>query len=120
MKSNGQSGVLPRGYRLGKLGVRLLGSYLGYQAQNLLLGEGERKQRQARFQRQVSRRVRDRRHDRGSADKLPEPGKAVRVDRGRKRDFHFWFGLSGQASGGATCGVALSPDGCLWLCVSCV
>ena len=59
VKPNGQSGVLPRGYRLGKLGVRLLGSYLGYQAQNLLLGEGERKQRQARFQRQVSRRVRE-------------------------------------------------------------
>lgn len=58
VKTNGQSGVLPRGYRLGKLGFSLVGSYLGYQAQNLFLGEGKRPERRARFQQQASRRVR--------------------------------------------------------------
>ena len=59
VNSKTRSGVLTRGFLLGKLGFRLVGSYFGYQAQNLLLGEGERPQRQARFQRQVSRRVRE-------------------------------------------------------------
>ena len=53
------SGALTRGFLLGKLGLKLAGSYLGYQAQNLFLGEGERPQRQARFQQQASRRVRE-------------------------------------------------------------
>jgi len=51
------NGTLTRGLLLGKMGFQLAGSYLGYQAQNLFLGEGERPERQARFQRQVSRRV---------------------------------------------------------------
>ena len=55
----GQNGALTRGFLLGKLGFKLVGSYLGYQAQNLLLGEGERPQRQARFQQQAGRRVRE-------------------------------------------------------------
>ncbi len=53
------NGALARGIRLGKLGFSLAGSYLGYQAQNLLLGEKALPQRRARFQRQASRRVRD-------------------------------------------------------------
>ncbi len=53
-----QTGALVRGFRLGKLGLSLTGSYLGYQAQNLLLGEEERAQRQERFQQRASRRVR--------------------------------------------------------------
>src|SRR5439155_3482885 len=56
---NRKTGALARGYRLGKLGFSLMGSYVGFQAQNLLLGEGERAQRQVRFQQQASRRVRD-------------------------------------------------------------
>ena len=59
MNSKTNSGALTRGFLLGKLGFKLAGSYLGYQAQNLFLGEGERPQRQARFQRQASRRVRE-------------------------------------------------------------
>jgi hypothetical protein len=59
VNSKTKSGVLTRGFLLGKLGFGLVGSYLGYQAQNLFLGEGERPLRQARFQRQVSRRVRE-------------------------------------------------------------
>ncbi len=59
VNKNEKSGAVARGYRLGKLGFRLVGSYVGYQAQNLLLGEGERAQRRARFQQKASRRVRD-------------------------------------------------------------
>jgi predicted unusual protein kinase regulating ubiquinone biosynthesis (AarF/ABC1/UbiB family) len=51
-----QAGALTRGLRLGKLGLSLTGSYLGYQAQNLFLGENQ--QRQRRFQQSSSRRVR--------------------------------------------------------------
>ena len=57
MNQNAKRGTLGRGFQLGKLGLSLVGSYLGYQAQNLLLGEGE--QRKARFHQQASRRVRD-------------------------------------------------------------
>jgi predicted unusual protein kinase regulating ubiquinone biosynthesis (AarF/ABC1/UbiB family) len=53
-----QPGALTRGFRLGKLGLTLTGSYLGYQAQNLLLGEEQRAERQHRFQQKASRRVR--------------------------------------------------------------
>jgi predicted unusual protein kinase regulating ubiquinone biosynthesis (AarF/ABC1/UbiB family) len=56
-RNNGKHGMLGRGFQLGKLGLSLVGSYLGYQAQNLLLGEGE--ERKARFRQQASRRVRD-------------------------------------------------------------
>jgi len=52
------SGALARGFRLGKLGLTLTGSYLGYQAQNFLLGEDQRAERQQRFQQNASRRVR--------------------------------------------------------------
>jgi hypothetical protein len=52
-----KSGALKRGFRLGKLGVSLTGSYLGYQAQNLLFGENEKRQRL--FQQKSSKKVRD-------------------------------------------------------------
>ncbi len=52
-------GALTRGFLLGKLGFKLAGSYLGYQAQNLLLDEAEGPQREARFQLQASRRLRE-------------------------------------------------------------
>jgi predicted unusual protein kinase regulating ubiquinone biosynthesis (AarF/ABC1/UbiB family) len=55
----GRNGALVRGFRIGKLGFSLVGSYLGYQAQNLLLGEQALPQRRARFQRQASRRMRE-------------------------------------------------------------
>src|SRR5262249_45862549 len=44
--------------RLGKLGLTLTGSYLGYQAQNLFLAQEQRSERQHRFQRKASRRIR--------------------------------------------------------------
>jgi len=52
-----QPGALARGFRLGKLGLSLTGSYLGYQAQNLFLGEN--KDRRHRFHRTSSQRVRE-------------------------------------------------------------
>ncbi|HEX3625398.1 MAG TPA: AarF/ABC1/UbiB kinase family protein [Verrucomicrobiae bacterium] len=59
MKTDLTTGVLARGYRMGKLGFSLVGSYLGYQAQNLLLSKETRPQRHARLHKDVSRRVRD-------------------------------------------------------------
>jgi len=59
VNSNARNGTLRRGFHLGKLGFNLVGSYLGYQAQNVFLGEAERPLRQARFQRRVSQRARE-------------------------------------------------------------
>jgi len=59
MKTNITTGTLARGYRIGKLGFSLVGSYLGYQAQNFLLGNGTQPQRRDRLHKTVSRRVRD-------------------------------------------------------------
>jgi predicted unusual protein kinase regulating ubiquinone biosynthesis (AarF/ABC1/UbiB family) len=42
---------------MGKLGFGLVGSYIGYQAQNLLLSESGKEQRRARFQKKASQRV---------------------------------------------------------------
>ena len=58
MKGETHSGALARGLRLGRLGFGLIGSYLGYQAQNLLLGETNREERKSRFQRKASHSVR--------------------------------------------------------------
>jgi predicted unusual protein kinase regulating ubiquinone biosynthesis (AarF/ABC1/UbiB family) len=52
-----QPGALGRALRLGKLGFTLTGSYLGYHAQNLLLGRDEGRQR--RFRRSSSQRMRE-------------------------------------------------------------
>lgn len=57
MKTPQQSGALQRGFRIGKLGFGLVGSYLGYQAQNLLFSESGKAQRRARFQKKASQRV---------------------------------------------------------------
>ena len=59
MNNSAKGGAVSRGFRLGKLGFSLMGSYMGYQVQNLLLGEGERAQRQVRFRQRASRRVRE-------------------------------------------------------------
>jgi len=59
VNNSAKGGAVSRGFRLGKLGFSLMGSYMGYQVQNLLLGEGERTQRQVRFRQRASRRVRE-------------------------------------------------------------
>ena len=57
MKPSQKSGALQRGFRIGKLGFGLVGSYLGYQAQNLLLSESGKPQRRARFRQKAAQRV---------------------------------------------------------------
>ena len=54
-----KSGAWQRGFRIGKLGFGLVGSYIGYQAQNLLLSESGKEQRRARFQQKTSKQVTD-------------------------------------------------------------
>jgi hypothetical protein len=46
-----------RGVRLGKLGLKLTGSYLGYQMQNLFLSEESKGRRRQDFNQQTSRRI---------------------------------------------------------------
>ena len=48
-----------RGVRLGKLGLSLTGSYLGYQFQNLFLGEEARATKMRQFRQKASRRVKE-------------------------------------------------------------
>ena len=48
-----------RGVRLGKLGLSLTGSYLGYQVQNLFLGAEAKAANRRQFQEKASRRVKD-------------------------------------------------------------
>jgi len=50
--------ALGRGFRLGKLGLSLTGSYLGYQLQNLLSSPKARDEGRRRFRQRSSRRVR--------------------------------------------------------------
>lgn len=57
VKQKSQSSALGRGIRLGKLGLSLTGSYLGYQMQNLLLGEEAG--RKLRFHQSASRKLRE-------------------------------------------------------------
>ena len=57
MKTSQNNGALQRGFRMGKLGFGLVGSYICYQAQNLLLSESGKAQRCARFQQKASQRV---------------------------------------------------------------
>ena len=49
---------LGRGFRIGKLGLSLTGSYLGYQFQNLLLEKEKRPDRRKSFQTKAARRIR--------------------------------------------------------------
>jgi predicted unusual protein kinase regulating ubiquinone biosynthesis (AarF/ABC1/UbiB family) len=47
-----------RGFRIGKLGLSLTGSYLGYQFQNLFLDERERPEKQKSFQKKAAQQIR--------------------------------------------------------------
>jgi len=57
VKASHKGGALQRGFRIGKLGFGLVGSYLGYQAQNLLLSESGKAQRRVRFQKKAAQQV---------------------------------------------------------------
>jgi predicted unusual protein kinase regulating ubiquinone biosynthesis (AarF/ABC1/UbiB family) len=59
MSGDEDKGALKRGFRLGKLGFGLAGSYLGYQAQNLFLGEGRRAERRKLFNARAALQVRE-------------------------------------------------------------
>jgi len=59
VKAANPSGALTRGLRLGKLGLTLTGSYLGYQVQNLWLEPGGRDERRRRLNQQASRQIRE-------------------------------------------------------------
>jgi tRNA A-37 threonylcarbamoyl transferase component Bud32 len=56
--ARGPVSVLGRGFRLGKLGLSVTGSYLGYQVQNLFLDQEGRNGQKRRFEQQASRRLR--------------------------------------------------------------
>jgi predicted unusual protein kinase regulating ubiquinone biosynthesis (AarF/ABC1/UbiB family) len=47
-----------RGFRIGKLGLSLTGSYLGYQFQNLFLDERERPEKRKSFQKKAAQQIR--------------------------------------------------------------
>jgi len=49
-----QSGAVARGFRLGKLGLSLMGSYMGYQLQKSPAGRRRAAQRQSRFRRRLA------------------------------------------------------------------
>jgi predicted unusual protein kinase regulating ubiquinone biosynthesis (AarF/ABC1/UbiB family) len=51
-------GPIGRGFRIGRLGLALTGSYLGYQFQNLFLGEQERAEGRKSFNRTAARQIR--------------------------------------------------------------
>jgi predicted unusual protein kinase regulating ubiquinone biosynthesis (AarF/ABC1/UbiB family) len=53
------AGRIGRGFRIGKLGLGLTGSYLGYQVQNLFLDKHERPERRKSFQTKAARRIRE-------------------------------------------------------------
>lgn len=74
-------GQMRRGFRLGKLSLALTGSYLGYQLQNLFLGEQERPERRKSFNRKAARRIR--------AELESLKGPAMKVGQILSTQFHF-------------------------------
>jgi predicted unusual protein kinase regulating ubiquinone biosynthesis (AarF/ABC1/UbiB family) len=59
VKRNVSEARLLRGFRIGKLGVGLTGSYLGYQLQNLFFDDERREQRRKSFQNRASSKIRE-------------------------------------------------------------
>ena len=59
MNHNDFESARRRGVRLGKLGLSLTGSYLGYQVQNLFLGAEAKAANRRQFQQKASRRVKE-------------------------------------------------------------
>jgi len=51
--------VVERGLHIGRLGMKLTGSYLGYQLQNLWLDKEDRVEHRRRFQQKASRQIRE-------------------------------------------------------------
>lgn len=59
MKERWTESAIGRGMSLGKLGLKLTGSYLGYQFQELFLNEEAKKESQSRFRRNTCRQLKD-------------------------------------------------------------
>lgn len=59
VKTERPDNALERGLHLGRLGMRLTGSYVGYQLQNLWLGNGQKAEHRRHFQRKASRQIRE-------------------------------------------------------------
>src|SRR5687767_5854475 len=58
VKKQRPSGRIGRGLRMGRLGLALTGSYLGYQFQNLFLDEQQRPERRKSFNSKAARQIR--------------------------------------------------------------
>ena len=52
-------GRISRGFRIGRLGLALTGSYLGYQFQNVFLDKEERREKRKTFQTKAARQIRE-------------------------------------------------------------
>src|SRR6185436_4169690 len=52
-------GRIGRGFRIGRLGLALTGSYLGYQFQNVFLDKEERREKRKSFQTKAARQMRE-------------------------------------------------------------
>ncbi len=59
VKPSQPNSPIGRGYRVGRLGLSLVGSYLGYQLQNLFLGSESREERRHSLHRRVALRARE-------------------------------------------------------------
>lgn len=59
MKAGRPDNVVDRGLHIGRLGLKLTGSYLGYQFQNLWFGGMQQDVRRRRFQQKASRQIRE-------------------------------------------------------------
>ena len=59
MKTARPDNTLERGLHIGRLGVKLTGSYVAYQLQNLWLGNGRKAEHRRRFQQKASRQIRE-------------------------------------------------------------
>lgn len=59
MKAARPDNVLDRGLHIGRLGMKLTGSYLGYQLQNLWFDKDHREEHRRRFQQKASRQIRE-------------------------------------------------------------
>jgi len=59
VKHNQPQTQFARGFKLGKLGLKLTGSYLGYQVQNLFANAAAKDERRKVFQKQASRSIRE-------------------------------------------------------------
>lgn len=59
VKTKRPDNAVERGLHLGRLGMRLTGSYVGYQLQNIYLGNSHKAEHRRRFEQRASRQIRE-------------------------------------------------------------